>query len=504
MLANQRRRIGADAVPVSLRQKAIQGVAWTAVQNWGTSLFSTLVFLVLANQLDPASFGLVAYAAVFIAFLSIFQRQGFAQALVQCADVEPAHLNTAFWISTASGVVLALVMFGCSSAIARWYGEPELGGVLRWLSLTLVVDALGNVPRAILQRRLAFKALAFRNIIATLIGGTVGVSMAVSGYGVWSLVGLQIATSSTGVVAVWLVCRWRPGWSMSRKHLRQLVSFGAFTMGQETLGFLNRRTADLLIGTFLGPTALGYYHVGFRLLLVMTRMFTSTFSVVMFPTFSRLQHDHSQLRNAYLTSVRMASFVSFPAFLGMAVVAPQLVHALFGEQWNPAIPVMQILSLIGLVQTATFFSGPMIMACGKPSWTFGLSMANTAANVLAFTIALPWGIVAVAIAFVVRGFVYAPFPVFLVRKLIGLDIGDYLREHTAPLAASLAMVGVVWTTRTLIGGGLTEGALLVVLVMIGAVTYAGSILVIAPQRVRQALDFARTAIGRPSRPSDAG
>ena len=491
---------------MNLREKAVKGVFWTGVQNWGSNLATTIVLLILARLLGVRTFGLVALASVFIAFLQIFQRQGLAQAVVQRADLKPGHLNAAFWISAASGVVLTVVGIAAADPVAfvlaKWQPKPInvvlLASVIRWLSVSFLITALGNTPQAILRRDLAFKSLALRSLAASLVGGIVGVAMALNGFGVWSLVGQRLTSALAGAITVWIACRWWPGFAVSTRHFRDLFGFGIYFMGNEIVGFLNRRMPDLLIGAFLGTAALGYYTVGFRLLLIMTRLFTQTISGVALPTFSRLQHDHAQMQQALLTATRMTSLLAIPAFLGMAVLAPELVVGLMGEKWNQSVPIMQILAFIGIVQSITLFNGSVIIACGKPSWNLGLGLINAVANVVVLAIALPWGIVAVAAAFVIRGYAFAPLPLLAVRKLIGLSIVGYLRQFIGPVMGSLVMVVVVITTEHLLGQLMSLHALIVVCILCGMAVYAGFVVVLLPTVSREALDFFRLAI--PSEP----
>jgi PST family polysaccharide transporter len=478
---------------MSLRDKAIKGVFWSAVQNWGQNLINLVVFFVLANILGPGLIGRVAYAMVFVAVLAIFQRQGIAQAVVQRKEVERGHLDTVFWTSVAAGLVLAGGLALLAHPIALALDKTWLAPVLQALSLILFVDSLATTPQAILRRDMAFKSLAVRWLVSSVAGGAVGITMALCGFGIWSLVGQRLTASLAGTVALWLASRWRPSVEVSMRHLRDMLGFGVFIMGNETLATVNRQIGPLLIGTFLGDVALGFYQMGYQLLQAMTQLFTRTVSAVALPTFSRLQDDYAQMRNALITATRMTSLLAFPAFLGAAVIAPEFI-GLFREAWAPSIRIMQILALLGVVQSVTFFNGPVIMACGKPSWAFLLALSNTLANVLVFTIAVHWGIVVVAAAFAVRGYLYAPFPLLAVRRLISLDILAYVRQYVAPTLGSLVMVVGVWSVKRALGTALNEAGLLAVSLATGVIVYGACLRILAPGRMRQALELIRLAV----------
>lgn len=478
----------------SLRQRAVQGVLWSTVENWGSSLISILVILILARLLDKEAFGLVAFAGLFTVFLSIFQRQGFGQAIIQRRELQPGHLDTAFWTSATAGLVLTGLLVAVAGWIAPWFDYSGLAPVLRWLSITLFIDALASTPMAILRRELAFRVLAVRSLAATGIGGIVGVWMALNGYGVWSLVGQRIASSAAGTIALWTVSAWRPGLKISADHFRDLFGFGVFAMGRDIVEFFNGQADELIVATFLGAEALGVYWVGRRLLQLMHRMFTNAVSSVALPTFSRLQHDHAQMRYSLLTATRMSSLLAFPAFAGVAILAPELVAGLFGDKWAESVPVMQLLSLVGIVQCVTFFNNPAIIACGKPGWTFAITLANAVLGVVFCWVAARWGIAAVAGAHLIRTYALAPLPVWLVRRLVGLDIREYLRQCAVPAAASLAMVVLVWAAKQGSADAIGLHVRLPACIIIGVLVYVLVILWRAPSLARELLELLRVAL----------
>ncbi|UCG17703.1 MAG: lipopolysaccharide biosynthesis protein [Phycisphaerales bacterium] len=479
---------------MSLRQRAVQGVVWSAIQNWGSNLLSMAVFLVLARLLMPEAFGLVALASAFTGFLAVFLTQGFGGAIVQRSELEPEHLDTAFWINVLSGVALTAICIACAGVVARLFGEPQLKPLVRWLSLSLLIGAFSATQEAILMRRLAFKSLAIRRLVASAAGGCVGIGMAVGGLGVWSLVGQNLAGGLVGVAALWQASEWRPGFNVSAKHARDLFSFGINMLGIQILRFVNRRADTMLIGYFLGPVALGYYTVAYGLLLRMTQMLMQTVSSVSLPTFSRLQHDPGQMRHAFFTAIRMTSLLAFPAFIGVATLAPELVPGLFGSKWTPSIPVMQILALIGILQSVQYFNGSVILAMGKPSWLLALRALSTVVHVTAFAVAVRWGIVAVAGAFVMSGYILSPLPAWMVHKLIGVKLTRCFWECAAPLAASLTMMVCILISRALLDESMNLYAVLSFYIISGALVYVSAILVIAPNLPREVMDLARLAV----------
>lgn len=428
---------------MNLRQKAAKGVVWSMVQKWGRAGVTTVTFIILSRLLDPEAFGLVALATAFTVFMELFLDQGFGAAIVQRAELEPEHLDTAFWINILTGILMTLALIAASGLIAATFREPDLAPVLRWLSLSFLLSSLFSTQVSILQRKLAFKSLAARSLIATVIAGIVGIGMAVAGFGVWSLVGQDLASGVVGIIVLWQASDWRPGFKVSLRHYKELFSFGVSIVGNHALTILIRRADDLLIGYFLGPTLLGFYTIGYQLLLVIIRLVTEVTNSVAFPTFSRLQHQPERMQRAFYKVTRYTSLFAFPVFLGLATLAPEVVPTVFGAKWAPSIPVMQVLSMIGILQSVLFFNGSVIKASGKPSWQLGIMVINAVCSVIGFLLAVRWGIVAVAASFVIVGYLLAPISYIAVRKLIQIDFRTYLWQFMPSLFASLAMVAAI-------------------------------------------------------------
>ncbi len=191
--------------------------------------------------------------------------------------------------------------------------------------------------------------------------------MAFSGFGIWSLVAQQIGSDLAAAVILWRVCDWRPGFSFSKKHFKELFNFGVNMVGTRLVNFFKRRSDDLLVGYFLGPAALGYYTIAYQLLLVVTRLLLNVVNAVALPAFSLLQNNPERMRDAFYTATHYASLIAFPAFLGLSVMGPELIPALYGPQWEASIPVLQILGLSGILLALFFFNGPAIMSAGKPA-----------------------------------------------------------------------------------------------------------------------------------------
>jgi len=480
---------------MSLRQKAVKGLFWSVIQKWGRVAVTTITFIVLSRLLTPDAFGLVALATAFTIFVELFLDQGFGSAIVQRAKLEPEHLDTAFWMNLLMSILMTVGLIAVSGLVAAAFEEPRLALVLRWLSITLVLSGLSSTQISILQRKLAFKDLAIRSLVANTVGGIVGISMAFAGFGVWSLVGQDLTNCLAGAIILWRASDWRPSFKVSKRHYKELVTFGVSIVGNHALTVLIRRSDDLLIGYFLGPTFLGFYTIGYRLLLIIISLVTEVTNSVAFPAFSRIQHQPDRMREAFYKVTQYTSLFAFPVFIGLAALAPELILTIFGEKWAPSIPVMQVLALIGILQSVLFFNGSVIKASGKPSWQLGIMLLNAVCSILGFLLAVRWGIVAVAASFVIVGYLLAPVSYMTVRRLIQIDFRTYLWQFIPPLTASLVMAAAIAGLKYFLKDqSLNLYLELTIYLLAGILTYVAVIGLLARHLYQQALELVSVAL----------
>lgn len=478
---------------MSLKQKAFKGLLWFTLQNSSLQVFSLIIFLILARLLSPETFGLIALANVFLAFMRIFLDQGFSKALIQREELEPEHLDAAFWSQVGSGILLTTITFFTADVVAAVFDQPKLIPILQSLSLIFVFNSLIQVHTALLNREFAFKITAMRTLLATIISGTLGIIMAFAGYGVWSLVTLNVTAELVSVIVIWGTVDWRPKLRFSFQHFRDLYSFGIYLLALKFIKFFNKRADNLLIGYFLGEVALGYYAIAYRLLEVMTQLLVKTVDKVALPTFSRLQTEPKRFRQLFYQTTQFTSLIAFPTFLGVVVLAPELILTLFGKQWIPATEVMQILAVEGILLAVSLFHKSVFISMGKPSWIVKISLFNATANIVACSIAVRWGIIAVALAYVISSYLVFPLSQWAVNRLIKVESRTYLRQFATPLISSMVMVGAIVVAKNLLSDTADPKLLLIVGTTIGILVYALCVRILEPELVTKVWKLVKSA-----------
>jgi O-antigen/teichoic acid export membrane protein len=470
---------------MSLRQKSVLAAIWSFIEIWGNQVFSSIVFFLLARLLGPENFGLIALALVFITFAQAFVDQGFSEAIIQRQEIEEEHLHTAFWSSLLLGTIFTAATVAFSGNIAAIFREPKLAPLIKWLSINFVLTAFSSVQIGMLRREFAYKALATRSLIAIILSGSLSIVAALQGYGVWSLVIQQLSNKIIQTVVIWMHTKWTPKFIFSVRHFKEMFSFGINVVALRVLSFFSRRSDDLLIGYFLGSTALGYYTVAYRIIFILTELLTGVISRVTLSTFSRLQDNLEQLRKVFYKTTQMTSLIAFPVFIGLFIMAPQVGTIVFGKGWDLSITVMQILVFVGILHSVLYFNLEVMKALDNTSQMLVLNTVTTTFNVLGFWIAMRWGIAAIALSYVISSYLTFPLYVFAIRKMTHLDLKKYAKQYIYPVIGSLAMVlGIValsnFTTATF--SLYLSTALLII---VGAILYISTISLLSPALVKE-------------------
>jgi PST family polysaccharide transporter len=481
---------------MALRIKAARGVLWSLLEYGGGEGISLLVFLALARLLAPESFGIIALAGVFVAFVQVFLVQGFMDAVIQREALDDDHLDTAFWSNQAiAGGFFVLAQLAAGPAAAA-FGKPLLADVLRWLSLVFISTALISIHQAVLKRELRFAAFAMRAIVGITTGGVVGIVMALAGCGVWSLVGQQLANGAVSVVVLWSSSTWRPRLRFSAAAFDDMARFSAHVIGSNLVGFLYKKLDVFVVGFFLDPKQLGYYYLVQRLLVTTGLVTLSTVQSIVMPVLSRLQSEPARFRQVYGATVEIVHAVFLPAVVGLGAVGSVVIPSVFGEPWRPAVPVFEIMCLVGFTQALTFFSGPALCAVGRPAAYLRLSLLQVALTAAVFLPATRLGLHGVAAAYAAVSALVIPFHLYVLRRHAGIDPADLLWRCVPSALGGIALVVAVEAAELRLVDDWPPLLQSAALVVIGAAAYVLTLTVAAPGFVREVLALLIAALGR--------
>jgi PST family polysaccharide transporter len=473
-----------------LKGIAVTGMRWTGLAQVARLSLQFLTTLVFAWLLEPADFGLVGMAAVVVGFVTLFKDLGTGAALVQGDEPGPDVLSTVFWANVGIGLLAGGLLYAGGPWLADLYREPRLTGVVRVLALALPLSGPAVVPLSLLQRRLRFATIARVETTAQAAGAVAGVATAVLGAGMWSLVihalviaGLQsaLALSACGGVAAGV---FRP------RLLRGVARYGAGLTGFQVTHWLTRNVDQLLLGRVFGATALGYYVLACRLVLIPLQAATSVVARVLFPLYSRIQDDHARLRHAYLRVAPALATVLFPALAGLAVISGPFVDSFFGAKWSAAAPIITLMASAGFLIVVGTSVGVIYQATGRTDLLLRWGILAAVVMIAAYAVGLAWGPLGVAAASLVAMVVLTYPGLAIPLRLIGMRAGSVFAVLVRPALATFGMAAATLLFGWVIQGHVAPAVQLAAMIAFGVVAYAAASLLINRHRTREILVLA--------------
>jgi len=399
------------------------GLKWGYVEKWGSKAISLLVFLILARLLDPVDFGLVAFAKLFIDFLEIFVAQGLGLAILQKKNITSEHLSSAFWLLVVSSLLMASLIIVFSPYIAALFHENQLVDILKVLSILIVLIALSRIQAVILNREHKFRELSLRGLAMSIIGGVVGITLAINGFGVWSLIAQHICGTFAGLVVMWIATPWRPQFIFKFKAIKELYSYAFKVLLDQNLIFISSRIDEALIGAFLGTTALGYYSIAKRLFLTLIDMLYSSIGQVLVSVFSKIQDDINEISEKSIKTILILSSLCFPIFIFSSVMGYELIVLLFGMKWLSAGVPFSILVTSGIFLLTKTIAYPVFSALGKPELPLKLNIVRAIISTIFITVGAVYDLTGIVIAILITSIVTS----YLDIKYLSIELGkNYL------------------------------------------------------------------------------
>jgi PST family polysaccharide transporter len=453
-----------------LRSTAAKSAKWAMLQVVGATGGRLLFTFALARFLGPEDFGVVAPATIYLAFATLLLDQGFGAALVQREMVDDTDVRSVATLNLLLALTLVAVTLVLAPSVADFFNTPELTAVLRVLAICLMVKGVSIVPLVLTRRAFGFRALALLQTTAVVVSGVGGLVAVAAGAGYWALV-VQTLGGDLVLLAGLLALRGWPRFGLAPRRLRGMSRFSAGLLGSQILGFAWQNVDNIAIGRVLGPTALAFYALSYRLQRFPLQLIGSSVNEVSLPIFSRLQDAPGQREAWFLTATRFVVLVGWPTLVLIAVSADVAVPFVFGPSWEPSVVPLQLLSLGALTMISRWLLGPLATSAGRTGLVFGWSLVNVGILVTAFLVTVSHGIDAVAASIGVVGVVLAIPESWHVLGELQVSWGRYARSHL-PSIAGCAGLAIIWRAVAAALDGLGPAMVLPAASVSGVAAYA--------------------------------
>ena len=486
-----------DAAPTltslrSLDRTLLRGIAWTGGAKWLTQLISWIATLWIAHILSPQDYGLVGMATLYLGLISMLGEFGVGTTVVAMQDVTEEVFAQAHGFSTVLGVAAVLASVAAAVPLSRFFSTPALESVVLVLSAGALLAALRTVPYARLQRDLRFGTIAVVDATQGLLLASTTLGLALAGATYWSLVFGALVSGGVSTVIVLLVTRQRMA-APTRLTLEGFVSFSRRVIGSRLCWYVYSNADFLVAARLLGQTALGHYTFAWNIAGGPAEKLTSLVAGVTPSVFASARAEPGALGRYFLRVTAGLSMLTFPAALGLAVVADDLVTALLGPKWLEMVLPLRLLAVYASVRSVSPLLSQVLYVTGHERFVLRNTIAAVLALPLAFVAGSRWGVTGIAAAWlIVHPFVLAP----MLRRALRsaeLSLRQYALALLPAMTGSLAMVAAVLLAEQLLPVSVSPMTRLVVQVVTGAASYTAAMAILFPDRLRSVRALRRGA-----------
>ena len=456
------------------KSKVISNLIWRFFERFGAQAVNIVVGIILARKLGPGPAGDIAVIMAVITILRVFADSGMANALIQKKETDDLDYSSVFFFNLGFSLLLYGALFFAAPAIARLYKDPSYVPILRVLGLMVVVSGLYNVQQAYVAKTLQFKRFFFATLGGTLVSCVLSISMAYLGFGIWSLVALQLSSFAVNTVILWFTVEWRPKRMFSLRRLGGLLSYGWKLLAAAFLDTVYLQVYPLIIGARFPKAELGQFDKGRNWPDQITQSINASIDAVLLPVLSAEQDDRTRVREMTRRAITTSSYVMMPLMAGLAVCAKPLVHLLLGNDWLPSVTYLQIFCVIYAFYPLHTANLNAIKAMGRSDVFLKLEIVKKILETSVLLVTMRYGVLAMALGELGCSIASQLINAWPNRKLLDYS---YLRQIRDMLPAILLSAGMALLVSLVLRLGLGDLPTLLLQVPLGAGLYVlGSVL----------------------------
>lgn len=434
----------------TLKQKTVSGVIWSIIDSFASNGIQFIVGIILARILSPREFGLIGMLTIFIALSQSFIDSGFTNALIRKKDCTQTDYSTVFYFNFVIGIIFYFILFFSSGSISVFFNEPQLELLLQVLGLGLVLNALGIIQRTILTKNINFKLQTRISVVASTLSGTIAISMAYKGFGVWSLVALTLSRFGFTSIFLWMWAKWKPSLIFSIESFKELFSFGSKLLISGLIDTAYRNVYYLIIGKYFAAVELGYYTRADQFQALPSKQLTGIFGRVSYPILSTIQDDVKKLRTAYTQIIKITMFITFVLMLGMSAIAKPMIVTLIGEQWLPAVIYLQMLCFVGMFYPLHALNLNMLQIQGRSDLFLRLEIIKKVLSIPIIIIGILYGIKIMILGMIINTLIAYFINSFWSGKFIGYSSFEQIKDIAPSFILAFTMAVIVYIIGNII------------------------------------------------------
>jgi teichuronic acid exporter len=413
---------------LTLREKVISGVLWSTIERVSVQFVRFLITIVLARLLSPGDYGLVGMLSIFIALSNVFIDSGFGQTLIQKQDANNTDYSTIFYYNIALALFFYLVLFISAPYIAEFFKQPQLTSLSRVVFLNLIFNSMSGIQSMLVSKNMNFKVYTKISIISYTASGIIGILMAYTGFGVWSLVVQTLSYSIFQTLLLWIFNSWRPLLVFSMDSFRKLFAKSSSLLASGIVSQIFDNLYTLVIGKYYFNVNLGYYTQAKKLQEMPLMSLNGIIQAVTFPALVQIQGDNDRLRLNYDKIIQIFMFVNIPLMLGLMVCAKAMIISILTAKWLPVLPYLYLFCLTGIFFPFGLINGNTLKVKGRFKLIFQLDLIKRVIMILILLMSFKSGLYAIVVGQTISVILGIVLNIYFGNKLISLSFGEQLKS----------------------------------------------------------------------------
>ncbi|MDR0542110.1 MAG: lipopolysaccharide biosynthesis protein [Dysgonamonadaceae bacterium] len=434
----------AQTAEPSLKQKTTKGIFWGGISNGVQQLLSAGFGIALARILTQADYGLVGMLGIFSGIAITIVNCGFSVALTNKQKVEHKDYNAVFWFTVFVGVFLYGVLFFCAPFIGRFFNQPELIPLSRFLFLIFLISGASTASYTVMFKAMMTKQQAIIDSLSMLIALSIGIVLAINGFAYWALATQMVVQYCLTAILRLIVAPWKPTFHIDFTPLKSLLSFSFKLFLTNIFIQINSYIFSIVFGKLYNATIVGIYSQGQKWMIMGQQFIGGTINYITQPVLVQVNEDKNRQSNIFRKLTRFGAFVSFPLMLGLAFIGKEFILITIGEKWLSSVPFLQLSCIWGSVMFLSALYINLIYSHGKFDWYLYGTMVIGFLQLATVLCLYPWGIFAMVIGYTVTCFIGLAIWQHYASKIICLRLRDVLKDTLPYLTVTLVCFSITW------------------------------------------------------------
>lgn len=478
-----------------MSKRVASGVAWNIAEKIGSTLLQAIVSIIVANRIMPDDMGIIAVLTVFVTLSQVVIDSGFSQTLIRKANATAEDFKAVFRFNLIASLALYAILTATTPWVASYYGWELIRKVAPVLYLLLPLNALCVIQNTIMVKEFRFAQLSTIIFFSSLISGILAIVMALTGFGIWSLVGQRVSMMATKAILLWWKSPWRWRRDIRTGSLKEMTPYSLRLIATDMITAIYNNIAQLFIGKIYSADMLGYYNQAQKLKDMPVNATMQSIQSVTFPALAKISDNPTKFDEGYRRVLMLTAFIMLPVMTGLIATADDIYMLLLKPQWHPAIPYFRIMCLIGIFYPISAIAYNVLKVRSNGAIILRLEIIKKVIMTIILATTIPISVMAIAWGMVAAAACEMVLNIGATLRYAGLK----LKSLVTTLLPIIALTAVMYLATELVGSqikNLAVGLRLVIKIGVGIISYTAIAYITRMEAFDEALAIAKQFLNK--------